>query len=80
MGTGTSLTLWERKPGEHGPSAESAGTFPIFAVTDAAGRSESLAAGGVRCSEIVEGEGVCYFTFWDLDGNRLEACEIVDAA
>ena len=78
VGTGTSLTLWQWKPGENDRSADAASAFPIFAASDAAGRRERLAASGVRCSELIAGEGVRYFTFWDLDGNRLEACEVTE--
>lgn len=74
---GCALTLWQRKPGE-APSAASAATaFPIFAADDAAAVHATLQARGVRVDALVEGDGVRFFPFFDLDGNRLEVCQVL---
>jgi catechol 2,3-dioxygenase-like lactoylglutathione lyase family enzyme len=80
IGDGATLTLWERKADEAEPDAGHAGTFPIFSTEDALATHRRLAESGVRVSEVNESPGVRYFTFWDLDGNRLEACELSDHA
>jgi catechol 2,3-dioxygenase-like lactoylglutathione lyase family enzyme len=71
---GSSLTLWAAPRGE-GISTSS--TFPIFAVADARAAHARLAANGVPAEPLVEAPGVCYFRFADLDGNPLEACEVL---
>lgn len=80
VGQGSSVTLWELRPDEPEPATDGAGTFPIFATEDAIAAHRRLAESGVRVSEVNESPGVCFFTFWDLDGNRLEACEVEDHA
>jgi catechol 2,3-dioxygenase-like lactoylglutathione lyase family enzyme len=73
---GTSLTLWQIKPHEGGtePSGHS---FPIFAVADAAAAHHHLVGQGATVEPLQEGPGVRFFTFHDLDGNRLEACQVM---
>lgn len=74
LGEGTSLTLWSLHAGEApGPSS----TYPILAVADASGARERLVAAGVAADPVVEAPGVRYFRFTDLDGNPLEACEVL---
>ena len=75
---GTSLTLWQLKPNEHA-GASGAGSYPIFAVADATAARAQLQARGVTAETIQTGQGVRYFGFHDLDGNRLEACELLTA-
>jgi catechol 2,3-dioxygenase-like lactoylglutathione lyase family enzyme len=73
---GTSLTLWQLKPHEDG--AEPSGrSFPIFAVADAAAAHHHLVGHGATVEPLQEGHGVRFFTFRDLDGNRLEACQVL---
>jgi catechol 2,3-dioxygenase-like lactoylglutathione lyase family enzyme len=79
LGTGSSLTLWEQQAGRANPQPSAAKAFPIFATDDAAAAREALHSRGVRVDELQEGPGVRYFTFYDVDGNRLEACEVVAA-
>lgn len=74
---GTSLTLWALADGT-APGASS--TFPIFAVADARAAHAQLQARGVSVEPLVEAPGVCYFRFADLDGNPLEACEVLASA
>jgi catechol 2,3-dioxygenase-like lactoylglutathione lyase family enzyme len=77
LSSGTSLTLWEWVEEEPRPADGNTAAYPIFAASDATGQRNQLAASGVRTSTLSEEPGVRFFTFWDLDGNRLEACEIV---
>lgn len=77
MGHGTSLTLYTLSPDEVPPVPGTAGPFPIFATEDATGAHAMLRARGARVDQIQEGGGVRYFAFYDLDGNRMEACQIL---
>lgn len=72
---GTSLTLWQLKPDEAPPAGN--GSYPIFGVADAAAAQARLRERGVATEPLQEGAGVRFFGFHDLDGNRLEACEVV---
>ena len=74
---GTSLTLWQCKTGECAPARGAPAAFPIFATPDAAAALAELKCRGVRAGSLVEGAGVRYFDFQDLDGNRLEACQVL---
>lgn len=74
---GTSLTLWQRKAGEPAPDRDASGPFPIFATPDAATSREELKRRGVYVGNLSESAGVRYFDFRDLDGNRLEACQVL---
>lgn len=76
LGGTTSLTLWELKPGETLGSAHFVRTFPIFSVADAHETSALLQDRGVDVGQVVNSGGVTYFTFEDLDGNLLEACQV----
>lgn len=78
VGHGCSLTLWELRAGEDGAFDEKAGTFPIFEALDARSQRLHLQSRGVVTSELREGPGLRSFSFWDLDGNRLDACEVVE--
>lgn len=71
---GTSVTLWAH-PAEDPIPASS--TFPIFAVADSRAAHAQLGARGVAVEPVIEAEGVSFFRFRDLDGNPLEACEVV---
>lgn len=74
---GASLTLWALPPGE-APRASS--TYPIFGVADARAAHARLLAAGVAAEPLVEAPDVRYFRFADVDGNALEACEVVASA
>jgi catechol 2,3-dioxygenase-like lactoylglutathione lyase family enzyme len=76
LGGTTSLTLWELKPGETPCSPDHARTFPIFSVADARETATLLRDRGVDVGQVVDSGGVTYFTFKDLDGNLLEACQV----
>lgn len=79
VGGTTSLTLWQLKPGERLPLAGTASTFPIFGTDDARQTHRLLGSRAVSVDPIQEGGGVRFFTFRDLDGNRLEVCELLGA-
>ncbi|MBP6669065.1 MAG: hypothetical protein KA180_06435, partial [Gemmatimonadales bacterium] len=59
-------------------AATAAGPFPIFATRNAGAAYAILLERGARVDPIQEGGGVRFFSFYDPDGNRLEACEIID--
>jgi len=73
---GHSLTLWQLKPGEVLPPRGTCVPFPIFVTADVATLHAELQARGVAVEAVQQGGGVRFFTFWDLDGNRLEACQV----
>jgi catechol 2,3-dioxygenase-like lactoylglutathione lyase family enzyme len=74
---GTSLTLWQLRPGETALPDNAGYPFPVIATTDAAADRSHLNARGVRTSDISVLPGLRFFSLWDLDGNRLEACQIL---
>lgn len=71
----TSITLWQTKqkvlinPGT--------ASYPIFKTSDAAALRDELTQKKVEVKEMMQDEYVKYFFFSDLDGNVLEACEIL---
>lgn len=74
---GAPLTLWQWPPGQ-APAAPPAGwAFPIFGVADARAAHARLVAGGLSPEAVQEGPGVRWFRFHDLDGNVLEACQVL---
>jgi hypothetical protein len=77
-GQGCSLTLWELRPGDELAGGEKSGTFPIFEAIDARAQRLQLQSRGVVTSALREIPGLRCFTFWDLDGNRLDACEVLE--
>jgi catechol 2,3-dioxygenase-like lactoylglutathione lyase family enzyme len=77
---GHSLTLWQLQPGEGLPPRGTCVPFPIFVAGDAAALHAELQRRGVVVESLQEGGGVRFFSFWDLDGNRLEACEVLRGA
>jgi catechol 2,3-dioxygenase-like lactoylglutathione lyase family enzyme len=74
----SSLTLWQREPGDTGHAAVGrAGTYPILAVADADAAHAFVSANGGTPEPIGNGAGVRYFGFTDPHGNYLEACQIL---
>lgn len=72
----TSLTLWQTdKKIESAPDTAS---YPIFRTPDAAALQAELAARGVVTGELTRDDYVLSFFFSDPDGNRLEACQILN--
>ena len=78
MGRDATITLWQLRDGEVTAPRELAGTFPVFEAKDAAAERAELIARGVGASELRIMSRVRLFSFWDLDGNRLEACEVLE--
>jgi len=78
VGHGGSLTVWELQPHEVSPAPGDAGTFPVFETADAMAQRHELIARGVNTSALREIPGVRGFSMWDLDGNRLDAWEILE--
>ena len=75
-GSGT-LTIWELKGKEKLPTNSSACAFPIFAMKDAKKTHNLLKRRGVKVRAIEGSGNIRYFTFYDLGGNRLDACQFV---
>ncbi len=75
-GAGTSITLWELKRGETPAAPGSATTYPILAVENAQYAWRALRERGVLVDPVTQSAGVTWFQFRDLDGNRLEACQV----
>ena len=76
VGRGCSLTVWELRASAEGTPGETSGTFPILEAVDAHAYRLHLQSRGVVTSELRETAGLRCFTFWDLDGNRLDVCEV----
>lgn len=72
---GHTLTLWQLKAGETLPPRGTCVPFPIFVTTDVAALHAALQERDVAVDPLQDGGGVRSFTFWDLDGNQLEACQ-----
>lgn len=73
---GSPLTLWEWRTGEHSPPPGVSTCYPIFSSSDAIGDAEALRNRGIRVDDVIDQGGMCYFRFYDPDGNMLEACEV----
>jgi len=78
VGRGSSLTVWELEPNEARPSLGDSVSFPVFDSPDAAAQRDELIARGVSTSVLRDVPGSRCFSLWDLDGNRLEACEVLE--
>ena len=78
VGRGSSLTVWELEPNEARPSLGDSCSFPVFDSPDAAAQRDELIARGVSTSVLRDVPGSRCFSLWDLDGNRLEACEVLE--
>ena len=77
-GRDATLTLWELRDGETVAPRDLAGPFPVFEAKDAVAERAELIARNVGTSELRTMPRARLFSFWDLDGNRLEACEVVE--
>lgn len=73
---GSPLTLWAWKSGEVPPPAGATACYPIFASANAHDDARTLKAKGIRVDEVVDQGSICFFRFYDPDGNMLEACEV----
>lgn len=72
----TSLTLWETSE----PISVKRGNacYPIFRTADVESFREYIMMKEISCTEITKDETVAFFSFFDPDGNILEACEIAE--
>lgn len=70
----TSLTLWETK--EHIQPNPHATAYPIFRTADASQAHKQLKARDVHVGALTTDHVVTYFTFYDLDNNVLEVCQV----
>jgi catechol 2,3-dioxygenase-like lactoylglutathione lyase family enzyme len=77
LGGSTSLTLWQLTRIDVPMVPGAAATYPVFAVADVDEVWNALRDRGVLVEPVVESGGVRWFEFRDLDGNRLEACQVV---
>ncbi len=69
----TSLTLWQLKEKE---KLTASSTYPIFLAEDIQAAHETLAAQRVKTEPVTENNGLRWFGFYDLDGNRMEVCQV----
>ena len=79
VGQSCSLTIWELPAGTEGAPTGPSGTFPILEAADARAYRLDLQSRGVVTSDLRETAALRCFTFWDLDGNRLDVCEVLEA-
>ena len=77
-GRDVTLTLWQLRDGETSAPPDLAAPFPVFEAKDAVAERAELIARNVGTSEMRTMPRARLFSFWDLDGNRLEACEVVE--
>jgi catechol 2,3-dioxygenase-like lactoylglutathione lyase family enzyme len=73
-GGATSLTLAELVDGSE-PDHNGTAPTPIFYTDDACMHRDMLMERGVHCDDLERDANSCFFRFYDLDGNRLEACQ-----
>ena len=78
VGQGCSLTIWELYGDGEGAPAGPSGTFPILEAVDAHAYRLDLQTRGVVTSDLRESAALRCFTFWDLDSNRLDVCEVLE--
>jgi catechol 2,3-dioxygenase-like lactoylglutathione lyase family enzyme len=75
VGSETSFTIFELKPGEKKESGKTQNSFPIFYAKDIAATHKELKERGVKVGTIQGKSGETeWFEFWDFDGNLLEVC------
>ena len=73
--TPTSLTIYELKTNEKPPvKGESKHSWPIFYSKDIKKSHETLKSKDVRVDKIEGDSESQWFSFYDSDGNKLEAC------
>lgn len=70
----TSLTIWETK--EKIKPHPQTSTYPIFRTINAKETHAKLKEQNVVVGDLTTGHVVTYFTFYDLDNNILEVCEV----
>lgn len=76
LGGATSLTLWQLERIDVPVVLGAATAYPVFSVSNVEQVWNTLRDRGVLVDPVVESGGVRRFQFRDLDGNRLEACQV----
>jgi catechol 2,3-dioxygenase-like lactoylglutathione lyase family enzyme len=71
-----SLTIWETS--ERIDINPLSASFPIFKTFDAAEAHTELKKLDVVVGDLTKDNGVIFFTFFDLDNNVLEVCQVHD--
>jgi len=75
-GSPTSLTIWETD--RNIAIEKETTTYIIFKTKDANAMRLELKNKGVLVDQLIEDDFVKYFFFYDLDGNILEACQVIE--
>ncbi|MBX2970037.1 MAG: VOC family protein [Cyclobacteriaceae bacterium] len=73
-GSPTSITLWQTDSKIE--VNRKTASYPIFRILSAVEAHSALQKRGVQVSDIITDHAVTYFTFFDPDGNVLEACQV----
>ncbi len=73
-GSPTSLTLWQT---DEIITICDNSSFPIFSVADAKNAQTEFSAIGIRTDELQVSDNLVSFFFYDPDGNRMEACQVL---
>ncbi|MBK7142415.1 MAG: VOC family protein [bacterium] len=76
FGGDTSITLWQLKEGQSLTPGAKTGCFPILMSDDVRRAHRTLSERGVQTEPVQSGGSVQWFAFYDLDGNRIEVCEV----
>lgn len=71
----TSLTLWQTEDKIERNSKVT--SYPIFKTSDAKKARNEMLENGIEVSELEVDEQIKSFQFFDLDGNVLELCEVI---
>jgi hypothetical protein len=70
----TSLTIWETE--DKIQNNQNTTSYPIFKTINADAVHRHLKNSGVKTGDLITDHAVTYFTFYDLDDNVLEACQV----
>jgi len=70
----TSLTLWQTD--QKMTINRRTASYPIFKTRDAVLLREVLTDLNVQVGDVIQDDHLRYFSFYDPDGNLLEACEV----
>jgi len=76
-GTGgaTNICLYDAKTAGEEPGYGKKGCFGNWRTSNIEETHSWLVDKGVKCTDVVSGEGISFFTFYDPDGNRMDVCE-----
>jgi catechol-2,3-dioxygenase len=76
VGADTNLTLWQIKSGEELAPSSSVGSYPVLMAADATQIHRVLTERGVKTKPVQSGGSILWFSFFDLDDNRIDVCEV----